>query len=185
MSILNLEPDCLLSHVRSEFGTGSPGAMTTRDYPQSHESTYASTSHFPVSGTHSREPLPSPPLLDASQPPDRQLGHRRREHRPQYYEEEEYFIWYHRVDLAHDWQDIVNAFNAQFTNRTRQGIQSLQCKYYRCVAKYGVPSVRIQGKGRDARERFREQFKKRYALRTRLPTVRYPWMRTLSLDVCY
>ncbi|MCJ1240895.1 hypothetical protein MMC14_008899 [Varicellaria rhodocarpa] len=33
----------------------------------------------------------------------------RREFRPTYLQEEEYFIWYHRIDLGMDWTDASNA----------------------------------------------------------------------------
>ena len=35
----------------------------------------------------------------------------RREFRPTYQREEEFFIWYHRIDLGWDWTDIRHAYN--------------------------------------------------------------------------
>ncbi|MCJ1421419.1 hypothetical protein MMC32_007782 [Xylographa parallela] len=66
----------------------------------------------------------------------------RREMRPTYQQEEEYFIWYHRVDLGMDWRDVRAAYNAQFPDRQRRGFQGIQCKYYRCCETHGVPRVR-------------------------------------------
>ena len=94
----------------------------------------------------------------------------RREFRPTYQQEEERFIWYHRVDLGMDWGDLRNAYNAQFPHRQRTGFQGIQCKYYRCCESHGVPRVRHRDRT--------ASMGRTYGLRARLPTVWYPWMRT-------
>ena len=94
----------------------------------------------------------------------------RREFRPTYLQEEEYFIWYHRVDLGLDWTDVRQAYNAQFPQRQRRGFQGIQCKYYRCCDQYGIPKVRQRERGATADEA--------YGVRSRLPGLWYPWMRT-------
>lgn len=71
----------------------------------------------------------------------------RRQFRPTYSDEEVYFIWYHRIDLGYDWQDITNAYNAQFPDRPREGIGGIQCKYYRYCEEFGIPKVRNRDRG--------------------------------------
>ena len=93
----------------------------------------------------------------------------RREFRPTYAKEEEYFIWYHRVDLGLDWSDVRQAYNAQFPHRQRKGFQGIQCKYYRCCEIYGVPRVRDRNRGASPAAS--------YGVRSRLPGLWYPWMR--------
>ena len=93
----------------------------------------------------------------------------RREFRPTYLQEEEYFIWYHRVDLGMDWPDVKQAYNAQFPQRQRRGFQGIQCKYYRCCETYGVPRVRDRNRAASPAES--------YGVRSRLPGLWYPWMR--------
>ena len=93
----------------------------------------------------------------------------RREMRPTYQQEEEYFIWYHRVDLGMDWRDVRAAYNAQFPERQRSGFQGIQCKYYRCCETHGVPRVRERNRAASP--------DKSYGVRSRLPGLWYPWMR--------
>lgn len=93
----------------------------------------------------------------------------RREMRPTYQQEEEYFIWYHRVDLGMDWRDVRAAYNTQFPERQRRGFQGIQCKYYRCCETHGIPRVRERNRAASP--------DKSYGVRTRLPGLWYPWMR--------
>ncbi|MCJ1478123.1 hypothetical protein MMC13_006799 [Lambiella insularis] len=93
----------------------------------------------------------------------------RREMRPTYQQEEEYFIWYHRVDLNLDWRDVRAAYNNQFPDRQRRGFQGIQCKYYRCCETHGIPRVRERNRAATP--------DKSYGVRTRLPGLWYPWMR--------
>ena len=97
------------------------------------------------------------------------IARERREFRPTYLQEEEYFIWYHRVDLGLDWSDVRQAYNAQFPQRQRRGFQGIQCKYYRCCDQYGIPKVRQRSRALTADEA--------YGVRNRLPGLWYPWMR--------
>ena len=102
----------------------------------------------------------------------RSSSHRRerREMRPTYQQEEEYFIWYHRVDLGMDWRDVREAYNAQFPHRQRRGFQGIQCKYYRCCETHGIPRVRERNRAASP--------DKSYGVRNRLPGLWYPWMRS-------
>lgn len=93
----------------------------------------------------------------------------RREFRPTYQQEEEYFIWYHRVDLGMDWCDVRLAYNRQFPDRQRRGFQGIQCKYYRCCEFHGVPRVRERNRVASP--------EKSYGVRSRLPGIWYAWMR--------
>ena len=92
----------------------------------------------------------------------------RREFRPTYSEEEALFIWYHRVDLGLDWQDITNAYKRQFPERPREGPGGIQCKYYRCCAENNIPKVRERDKSASAVEE--------YGMKARTG-LHYPWMR--------
>lgn len=92
----------------------------------------------------------------------------RRQFRPTYLEEEVYFIWYHRIDLGYDWQDINDAYNAQFPDRRREGFGGIQCKYYRYCEEFGIPKVRQRNR---AAPQVRE-----YGMRSRTGLY-YPWMR--------
>lgn len=78
-----------------------------------------------------------------------------------------YFIWYHRIDLGYDWQDINRAYNAQFPERPRQRIGGIQCKYYRYCEEFGVPKVRNRDRAASAAEK--------YGMRSRTGLT-YPWM---------
>ena len=91
----------------------------------------------------------------------------RRAFRPTYSDEEVYFIWYHRIDLGYDWQDINRAYNAQFPERPRQRIGGIQCKYYRYCEEFGVPKVRNRDRAASAAEQ--------YGMRSRTGLT-YPWM---------
>lgn len=64
--------------------------------------------------------------------------------RPKYEEEEMYFIWYQRVDLSQDWNEVHERFNRQFPNRQRHGFQGLQCKFYRFIKEKKCPTLRQQ-----------------------------------------
>lgn len=92
----------------------------------------------------------------------------RRQFRPTYSDEEVYFIWYYRIDLGYDWQDINNAYNAQFPDRPREGFGGIQCKYYRYCEEFGIPKVRHRDRGAPQVTE--------YGMRSRTG-LSYPWMR--------
>ena len=92
----------------------------------------------------------------------------RRQFRPTYSDEEVYFIWYYRIDLGYDWQDINNAYNAQFPDRPREGFGGIQCKYYRYCEEFGIPKVRHRDRGASQVIE--------YGMRSRTG-LSYPWMR--------
>ncbi|QKX61638.1 uncharacterized protein TRUGW13939_08790 [Talaromyces rugulosus] len=69
---------------------------------------------------------------------------RRRPHRPEYSEEEMYFIWYHRVDLGMTWNECVCVFNGQFPSSKGRPVQGLQGVFYRFIKSKGCPTVRQQ-----------------------------------------
>jgi len=95
--------------------------------------------------------------------------------RPTYQQEEEYFIWYHRVDLGLDWRDVRSAYNAQFPNRQRRGFQGIQCKYYRCCETHGIPRVRERNRGGGVAV-VGGGATGGYGVRQKLPGLWYPWM---------
>ena len=99
--------------------------------------------------------------------PPRSLG-TRREFRPTYSEEETLFIWYHRIDLGLDWNEITRLYNAQFPDRYREGLGGIQCKYYRCCHDNNIPKVRDRSRSASTVQE--------YGMRARTGLV-YPWMR--------
>ena len=92
----------------------------------------------------------------------------RRQFRPTYSDEEVLFIWYYRIDLGYDWQEICRAYNAQFPSRPRVGIGGIQCKYYRYCEESGIPKVRNRDRSASAVQK--------YGMRSRTGLT-YPWMR--------
>lgn len=164
-----------VSRAQSESG-GESRSDRQRDCTLSPESTHSSHSFTSIgpyrtsSVSHRRhsaaiEPYPSSRPHVRTRAPERE----RREFRPTYHQEEEYFIWYHRVDLNMDWPEVRNAYNTQFPGRQRRGFQGIQCKYYRCAENHGVPRVRERNKTVPASQV--------YGVRAKCPHIWYPWMR--------
>ena len=110
-----------------------------------------------------RSPRRSPPRPSSSKYPGA-----RREFRPTYSEEETLFIWYHRIDLGYDWQDITHAYNRQFPERAREGPGGIQCRYYRCCSDNNIPKVRERRRSASSAEE--------YGMRARTG-LWYPWMK--------
>ena len=181
LSILNPEePDLLVpSRAQSESGIDIR-SQRPREYTLSPDSTHSShsfsssssnigpyrtTSHSNRRHSAAVEPYPSSRHPIRTRAAERE----RREFRPTYHQEEEYFIWYHRVDLSMDWAEVKNAYNAQFPDRKRRGFQGIQCKYYRCAENHGVPPVRERNKS--------EASQQAYGVRKYAPHVWFPWMR--------
>lgn len=134
--------------------------MNTSHYRQS-SPTYGS--QRPAQRRAHRSPRRSPPRAPSSRHPGA-----RREFRPTYSEEETLFIWYHRIDLGYDWQDICNAYNAQFPNRPREGPGGIQCRYYRCCSDNNIPKVRERRRSASSADE--------YGMRARTGLY-YPWMK--------
>ena len=182
LSLLNPEEPNhpTISRAQSESGVDSHSDRS-RDYTLSPDSTHSSHSFSSSSSSstgpyrvtaHSNrrhssavEPYPSSRPAFRTRAQERE----RREFRPTYHQEEEYFIWYHRVDLNMDWTEVKNAYNVQFPGRQRRGFQGIQCKYYRCAEIHGVPPVRERNKSEAAHQT--------YGVRKYAPNVWYPWMR--------
>ena len=61
--------------------------------------------------------------------------------RPAYSQEEDDFIWYHRIDLGKDWKAVSQAFNEYFHGRYRDGKAGLQCRFYRILHSAGTPAI--------------------------------------------
>lgn len=93
-----------------------------------------------------------------------------------------YFIWYHRIDLGFDWNEICRRFNSQFPSRRRRGFQGIRCKFYRFLKEKSGHSLREQQKMRDEQP-LRKGVS--FSVDSEAPTysvrestnVRYPWMR--------
>lgn len=110
-----------------------------------------------------------PPPSNQGSPSLRASGNReRRQFRPTYLDEEVFFIWYYRIDLGYEWQEISHAYNAQFPHRKRDGFGGMQCKYYRYCEGSGIPKVRD-------RDRAAPQVLE-YGMRARTGLT-YPWMK--------
>ena len=165
-SVLNPDDDSA-THYQSTVSVGehSRRSSTSGD---SGEGEYRQV--VPARSSNNRRP-PSRSSTSSQSPNMRTspMGRERREFRPTYQQEEEYFIWYHRVDLGMDWTDVRQAYNAQFPERQRRGFQGIQCKYYRCCETHGIPRVRERNRG--------GALDKSYGVRSRLPSLWYSWMR--------
>ena len=98
----------------------------------------------------------------------------RRANRPKYSEEEEAFIWFHRVDLAQEWDMVVRAFNARFRHSRPRPKSGLECKLYRVLIVYGVPQIR------EWRKRGGKMVEEVTGFRNygiiEATFIRYPWM---------
>jgi hypothetical protein len=70
------------------------------------------------------------------------------------------------------WPEIKAAYAAHFPNETREGLQGLQCKYYRVRDNRYVPKERERKKSVTDRAK--------YGLRAINPERRYLWMRPLA-----
>ena len=86
--------------------------------------------------------------------------------RPTYSQEEDHFIWYHRIDLEKDWEAVSQAFNEYFQGRYRDGKAGLQCRLYRILCSAGTPAIRTLKRSNN-----RGQFSLLARRRDR-----YPWM---------
>ncbi|MCJ1447861.1 MAG: hypothetical protein MMC23_008373 [Stictis urceolatum] len=140
-------------------------------------STISSADPSSPQSSRSSPPTPDSPPQDIQhlqEQPSSASSRERREFRPTYKQEEEYFIWFHRVDLGLDWTEIRTAYNSQFPNRTRRGFQGIQCKYYRCCYSHGIPPVRERNRaGSNA-----GNGKPKFGVRDMMPQLWYPWMDT-------
>lgn len=87
--------------------------------------------------------------------------------RPTYTEEEIYFIWYHKDDLGLQWPRIKELFNEYFNRRGRDGVQGIQCRYYRALDIHGIPK---------SRQRDRSLPNKQFGVRRNVPDRYWPWM---------
>lgn len=96
----------------------------------------------------------------------------RRAARPSYTAEQQYFLWYHRVDLELRWDAVLLTFKQYWgQERTKSGIQGV---FYRCLDQNKVP------RQRDPERRRRQgddddYVDPRYGV-IRYTKVRFPWM---------
>ena len=156
-SITGVSPSPTLSQLSMSSNTSSTtGQLLHRQKSSSGESASGSK--------HSYRPY------DPNQSP--RVRRVMREFRPSYDMEESYFIWYHRLDLNLDWNELRVRYNYQF-KRQRSGCQGFQCKFYRFLQEHGLPSVRERAKDPNA--------PRAYALRTWKPDVWYPWMQPTGM----
>jgi hypothetical protein len=96
----------------------------------------------------------------------------RRASRPKYSEEEEAFIWFHRVDLRQEWDAVVHAFNQHFQHSHLRDKSGLECKLYRVLGANGVPQIR---EWRKRGSRMVEEVITYYGI-IEWTNIRYPWM---------
>ena len=90
-----------------------------------------------------------------------------RDFRPAYEIEQGHFLWFLKIDEGLDWNSIYDAFQATFpqSNRDKPG---LQCKFYRVLNEYGMPSQR------ELARLPREQLSSQYGFLSNR-TERYSW----------
>ncbi|KAL9639646.1 MAG: hypothetical protein Q9164_000802 [Protoblastenia rupestris] len=107
----------------------------------------------------------------SSMSPDVQA--RSRAFRPAYNDEMANFIWFLKVDLGRQWDDILIEYNRQFPEDTRDK-GGLQCKFYRHIKKYNIPQTRFQQRNTNGSSRFGTLANTRR---------RYPWMLSFASNL--
>ena len=83
-------------------------------------------------------------------------------------EEEDHFVWYHRVDLGMSWADVKEAYDDHFPERDQEDFRNSQWNYYRCLGACGQTETKQIEKTAFPQEE--------YGMRARTG-LWYPWMR--------
>ncbi|OAP59057.1 hypothetical protein AYL99_06355 [Fonsecaea erecta] len=85
--------------------------------------------------------------------------------------EQAYFIWYHRIDLRENWDNVEQEFHRQFGEARKKA--GLQCKFYRVLGEANVEKIREQAR---SQLRLRGDKFNKYGVVQRTAR-RFPWMR--------
>lgn len=83
-------------------------------------------------------------------------------------EEEDHFVWYHRVDLRMSWAEVKQAYDGQFVERDEEDFRKVQRNYYRCLDACGQTKTNQSEQAAFPQEEYR--------MRARTG-LWYPWMR--------
>jgi hypothetical protein len=148
-----------------------------------HQAASYTNNNLPVQSrshpSHQRMLAQSDPALthpraswSSTQSSERTTSSPRRANRPKYSEEEEAFIWFHRLDLGQEWDTVVHAFNRQFRHSHLRDKSGLECKLYRVLSMHGVPQIR---EWRKRGSRMVEEVVTYYGI-IEWTNIRYPWM---------
>ncbi|SLM40700.1 hypothetical protein LPUS_11540 [Lasallia pustulata] len=87
-------------------------------------------------------------------------------------EEEDHFVWYHRVDLSMSWADVKEAYDDHFPERAQEDFRNSQWNYYRCLGACGQTETKQSEKTAFPQEE--------YGMRARTG-LWYPWIREILL----
>ena len=85
-------------------------------------------------------------------------------------EEEDHFVWYHRVDLHMSWAEVQQAYDDHFPERDQQDFRNSQWNYYRCLDACG------QTETKQSEQAAFPQEEEEHGMRARTG-LWYPWMR--------
>lgn len=113
---------------RSSHRSGASSAGGTQSSTQSHSP--SASSHTSLSSRSSLSP---------------EVPARTRTFRPAYDREEIFFIWFHRIDLGCQWDEVLTEYTKEFPGAARDK-SGLQCKFYRILRDYQIPKMRDQSK---------------------------------------
>ena len=168
-AILNDSEEPLRANTnRSRQPTSHTNPLPVRRRP--HPSCQSMTAYSAPSLTPPRTSSSS----SSTQSSERADSNPRRANRPKYSKEEEAFIWFHRVDLAQEWDMVVRAFNDRFPHSRPRLKSGLECKLYRVLSHNGIPQIREWRKRGD---RMVEEVTGYYNFGIiEATTIRYPWM---------
>ena len=97
----------------------------------------------------------------------------RRPGRPKYTNAQNMFIWYHRVDVKLDWNQVAKLFIRQFHQIRTPG--GLQCRYYRILEEQKVPAIRKQVRRRHISGDLEDKIEAKYGV-IDWTAHRYEWM---------
>ncbi|KAI4207490.1 MAG: hypothetical protein LQ346_000535 [Caloplaca aetnensis] len=154
----------LLNPVGGDASSGARSASQSDHSAGSHHQGRTWSRQSSSDSSYHGSPRPRISTSSSSARPSPAGDRERRSFRPTYSEEEIDFIWYYRVDLRWEWEDIHSAFKYQFPDSREKG--GIQCKYYRHLENYGFPKVR---------KRDRTAAVEHYGMRANTGRW-YPWM---------
>lgn len=84
-------------------------------------------------------------------------------------EEEDHFVWYHRIDLCMNWAEVKQAYDDHFPERGQEEFRNSQRNYYRCLDACGQTETKQSEQANFPLED--------YGMRARTG-LWYPWMRS-------
>lgn len=140
----------VLNSSGDEHSSSSDSSSSTEEDVNRRRSPNSSQRRFASVQSRAGSHRQHSPRAGRHTPPARRRGTsppaRTRTFRPPYSPEQDLFIWFHRADLDLTWQQVFDKFREQFPQAEREGVNGLQCRYYRILELHGCP--RLRGRGR-------------------------------------